>query len=75
MISSLWIMTNASQSAVQDEEELEQEQAEAEGLGSEEEGAEAMEEDEGMPGTDLAVYGAYLNCQVPGSSRSVVCCC
>ena len=48
-------------SARQDEEELEQEQAEeAEGLGSDEEGAEAMEEDGGMPGTDLAVYGALL---------------
>lgn len=45
----------------QDEEELQQEQAEeAEGLGSEEEGAEAMEEDEGMPGTDLAVYGGLM---------------
>ncbi len=44
---------------LQDEEELEQEQGEeAEGLGSDEEGAEAMEEDGGMPGTDLAVYGA-----------------
>ena len=45
---------------LQDEEELDQQEQEeeAEGLGSDEEGAEAMEEDGGMPGTDLAVYGA-----------------
>ncbi|PRW60836.1 116 kDa U5 small nuclear ribonucleo component-like isoform A [Chlorella sorokiniana] len=49
----------------EEEEELEQEQAEeAEGLGSDEEGAEAMEEDGGMPGTDLAVYGEEAGMQV-----------
>ncbi|KAI7837170.1 hypothetical protein COHA_008964 [Chlorella ohadii] len=49
----------------EDEEELEQEQGEeAEGLGSDEEGAEAMEEDGGMPGTDLAVYGEEAGMQV-----------